>query len=147
MKKQVLITGGSSGIGLELAKKCADKGFNLILVALNKDRLESAAEELREKVKVTRDMVEVEREVPEIYKESEFKFGQVYLNTERTEELEAEGYAREITRNVQQLRKQAGLEKLDQINQNIMMVHYSESKKAWEDKSKVTVKQYHILWK
>jgi isoleucyl-tRNA synthetase len=68
-----------------------------------------------EKVKVTRDMVNVERDVPEIYKEGEFKFGQVYLNTERTEELEAEGYSREITRNIQQLRKKAGLEKLDHI--------------------------------
>ncbi|MBT5342086.1 isoleucine--tRNA ligase [Candidatus Woesearchaeota archaeon] len=68
-----------------------------------------------EKIKVTRDMVNVERDVPEIYKEGEFKFGQVYLNTERTEELEAEGYSREVTRNVQQLRKKAGFEKLDQI--------------------------------
>ncbi|MBT3814436.1 isoleucine--tRNA ligase [Candidatus Woesearchaeota archaeon] len=66
-------------------------------------------------VKITKDMIIVEREVPDIFQESEFRSGQVYLNTERSEELDAEGYAREVMRNIQQLRKKAGLEKLDSI--------------------------------
>ena len=38
----VLITGGSSGIGLEVAKECARKGAFITLVARNSDRLNEA---------------------------------------------------------------------------------------------------------
>jgi hypothetical protein len=41
-----LITGASSGIGYELAKVFARKGFNLVLVARNRERLETVAKEL-----------------------------------------------------------------------------------------------------
>ena len=44
--KTVLITGASSGIGLELAKLFAKDGFNLVLVARRKERLEDIAKEL-----------------------------------------------------------------------------------------------------
>jgi short-subunit dehydrogenase len=43
----VLITGASSGIGLELARLFAADGSRLILVARNRERLEALAEELR----------------------------------------------------------------------------------------------------
>ncbi len=43
MEKWVLITGGSSGIGLELAKIFAAKNFSLILVARDNARLQQAA--------------------------------------------------------------------------------------------------------
>ena len=66
-------------------------------------------------VRITRDMVIIEQIVPAPYLVSECKFGYVYLNTERTPELEAEGYSREFARNVQQLRKDAGLQKQDTI--------------------------------
>jgi isoleucyl-tRNA synthetase len=45
----------------------------------------------------------------------EFGKGKVYINQERTPELDAEGFAREITRQVQSERKKAGLEKKDEI--------------------------------
>lgn len=41
-----LITGGSSGIGLELAKCFAKDGFDLVLVAYNMEKLTKAASEL-----------------------------------------------------------------------------------------------------
>jgi short-subunit dehydrogenase len=47
-----LITGGNSGIGLELARQAAADGRDLILVAQNADTLETAAAELRRNVKV-----------------------------------------------------------------------------------------------
>lgn len=42
-----LITGGSTGIGRELASLCAADGRNVVLVARNAERLRRAAEEIR----------------------------------------------------------------------------------------------------
>ena len=42
-----LVTGGSSGIGLELARCFAQDGHRLIIVAKDRGRLERAAAELR----------------------------------------------------------------------------------------------------
>lgn len=42
-KQTALITGASGGIGLELAKEFAKDGYNLVLVARSKDKLESIA--------------------------------------------------------------------------------------------------------
>jgi uncharacterized protein len=47
-----LITGANSGIGLELARQAAADGHDLILVASNAVRLETAASELRRRVTV-----------------------------------------------------------------------------------------------
>jgi uncharacterized protein len=47
MNKWALITGGSAGIGLELAKVFAVNKFNLVLVARNESRLKQVAQELR----------------------------------------------------------------------------------------------------
>ncbi|GAC1303196.1 MAG: SDR family oxidoreductase [Mucilaginibacter sp.] len=42
-----IVTGASSGIGLELAAQLADSGFNLILNARNEDRLKNAERQLK----------------------------------------------------------------------------------------------------
>lgn len=47
--KWCLVTGASSGIGLEFARAIAGEGLNLILVARRRERLESLAGELKER--------------------------------------------------------------------------------------------------
>ena len=47
--KTVLLTGASSGIGLEMARMLALQKYRLILVSRNNDKLEEIATELRQK--------------------------------------------------------------------------------------------------
>jgi short-subunit dehydrogenase len=48
-RRTALITGGSGGIGLEIGKVMARRGFNLVLVARNRDALEAAAGQIEGK--------------------------------------------------------------------------------------------------
>lgn len=52
MKKYTLITGGSGGLGLELARLFAKDGNNLLLISSNLDKLNKAKEELLKEYKV-----------------------------------------------------------------------------------------------
>ena len=45
-RKLAVVTGASTGIGLELARECAKNNFDLIIAA-NEAEIEGAAEELR----------------------------------------------------------------------------------------------------
>lgn len=51
-RQTALVTGGSSGIGLELAKVLAKNGFDLVLVARTRDPLEAAAGQIEGKYAV-----------------------------------------------------------------------------------------------
>jgi uncharacterized protein len=45
-RKLAVVTGASTGIGLELARECAKNGFDLVIAA-DEPKLENAAEALR----------------------------------------------------------------------------------------------------
>ncbi len=65
---------------------------------------------------IVREYVMVDRVVPQPYIEVEFRSGFAYVNTQMDEILEAEGYAREVIRRIQQARKSAELERSDKIS-------------------------------
>ncbi len=64
MNKTVLITGASSGIGVEFAKIFAKDGYNLVLVARRKDRLERLAGELSKKYQITTTIIAKDLSTP-----------------------------------------------------------------------------------
>jgi isoleucyl-tRNA synthetase len=70
----------------------------------------------KEKINILKNHLIVAREVPTPYIEGNFKNGFVYLNKDVDEDLEAEGYSRELMRRIQELRKKAGLQKKDPIS-------------------------------
>ncbi|MBI2657561.1 isoleucine--tRNA ligase [Candidatus Woesearchaeota archaeon] len=98
-------------------------------------------------VEVTKEHLIIAREVPVPYEEGVSKHGLVYLNREMTEELEAEGFAREVMRRVQALRKKAGLQKSDSISLFIKTdSELKEMLKEWNlaIKEKVGAGQFRI---
>lgn len=60
MKQTVLITGASSGIGLEFARIFAREGFDLILAARNKAKLTQIANELTEKFNISCHLIPID---------------------------------------------------------------------------------------
>ncbi len=117
----------------------ADTNAKEVLSALQKEKAYTFMLEGQE-IRLTREMVELERHVQGSFVDAECSLGVVYMDTESTPELEAEGYAREITRQVQELRKKAGLEKTDAIG---LVLVVSEKLKEylipWEEEMKLKV--------
>ena len=64
---KVLITGASSGIGLDMARYLATKKYELILVSRNKEKLEKIQEELPTKVTIIVADLSNEQKVKELY--------------------------------------------------------------------------------
>ena len=52
-----LITGGSSGIGFEIAKDLANRGYNIVLVSRNEQNLQDCCKRLSEEFGITSDYI------------------------------------------------------------------------------------------
>ena len=78
--KTVIITGGSEGVGAATARKFADAGANLMLVARSKKNLESMAEELRPKTRVETVAMDVSDmgACTNLFKKAEFELGSIH---------------------------------------------------------------------
>jgi isoleucyl-tRNA synthetase len=68
---------------------------------------------------ITSEMVEIKELPPENLPAAEFSRGFVYVNITLTPELESEGYAREIIRRIQDMRKEMDLKVEDQIRAKV----------------------------
>jgi len=88
--------------------------------------------------------IKIEKQVPEPYILSEFKQGHIYLNQERDTELNNEGFAREITRRIQQARKEKGLIKSDSIKLYIK-TSMSEELNNWLEQIQLKVGAENIV--
>jgi CheY-like chemotaxis protein len=75
------------------------------------DDLEAAVSDtLGRAVELTDDMVAFVEVLPDAVASAEFDGGTVYVDTTLTDEIEAEGYAREVIRRVQEMRKELDLD-------------------------------------
>jgi NAD(P)-dependent dehydrogenase (short-subunit alcohol dehydrogenase family) len=75
--KIALITGGTSGIGLEAAKLFRNEGATVIVVGQNPARLQAAASQLGDGVTVLRGDVSKPAEIESIIKQVSEKFGRI----------------------------------------------------------------------
>jgi NAD(P)-dependent dehydrogenase (short-subunit alcohol dehydrogenase family) len=75
--KIVLVTGGTSGIGLEAAKLFREEGASVIIVGQNPARLQSAAAELGDKVTALRGDVSKPADIENVVNQIREKFGRI----------------------------------------------------------------------
>lgn len=68
-KLKALITGASSGLGRDMARVLAHKGYNLVLVARNEEALKQLAEELKQKEQIEIDTITMDLSIIENCKE------------------------------------------------------------------------------
>jgi isoleucyl-tRNA synthetase len=134
---KITVTPNRNAIGKDFKKESV-----IILEALDEEKLQELAEKGSlhiEGFNLNVSHVNIKEELPEGFAGSLFSKGVVYVNTNITPELEREGFSREITRRVQQLRKDEEMEKKDRI---ILMIssEYDLSTFAREIKSKVGAK-------
>lgn len=66
---KALITGASSGMGRDMARVLASKGYNLVLVARKEEALKQLAEELKEKEKIEIETIAMDLSIIENCKE------------------------------------------------------------------------------
>ena len=74
-----------------------------------RDEVEAGIEVNGETVDLDDGMVDYRKEPPEGVTGTEFEGGTVYVDTTLTDELEAEGYARDVIRRIQEMRKELDL--------------------------------------
>ena len=75
--KIVLITGGTSGIGLEAAKLFREEGASVIIVGQNPDRLQAAASEFGDSVTLLRGDVSKPADIERVVEQIRRRFGRI----------------------------------------------------------------------
>lgn len=80
MKNYAVVTGASSGIGVEFAKKLSSMGYNLILIARREDRLKKISSKLPTKTKIITADLSDREECIRVYKELEPENIDIFIN-------------------------------------------------------------------
>lgn len=80
MKKYAVITGASSGIGLEFARQLAKRGYTLILTARKEDKLKKVAESVETECEIVIADLEQEEECYRFFKQIKEKEIEVFIN-------------------------------------------------------------------
>src|SRR5207237_2211837 len=75
-RRKALVTGASSGIGEEFARQLAKKGYDLVLVARRRERLETLAAELSQEQGTVAEIIEADLVTPEGVISVERRLGQ-----------------------------------------------------------------------
>jgi isoleucyl-tRNA synthetase len=70
---------------------------------------------------LTKEHITISMHAPKHFVSGEYKHGELYLDSRRSSELDAEGYAREVMRRIQDLRKTMGLMRVDTVQVHILV--------------------------
>jgi len=85
------------------------------------DLADAVSEALGEAVELTEEMVGFVEDLPAEVEGADFDGGTVYVDTTLTDDIEAEGYAREVIRRVQEMRKEMDLDIEEAIRLDVMV--------------------------
>lgn len=108
--RNILITGGASGIGFAIAKRCAEEGANIVIVGRNKDRLREASENISRCKPLSFDLNDIDK-LPNLLEQAEKIIGNnidtVVLNAgisfheNNIKEVNIEGYEKQFKTNLE----------------------------------------------
>lgn len=109
-KRNILITGGGSGIGLAIAKYCAEEGVNVIIIGRNEEKLRDAASNIFGCKFLSFDLNKIDQ-IPELLTNAERILGHnidslvlnagISLHEENIKYVSREGYEKQFTTNLE----------------------------------------------
>lgn len=143
--KEIIIKESIEGVVTEIKinKNALGKDFKSDVVKILPKINDSVLKEIKEKGKAKVDVFELSNEhifvnetLPDDVVSMPIKNGNVYIETKLSNDLLKEGFAREVMRRVQQMRKEHGLKKNDQIKLSVSS-DYDLSNWGKEIKAKV----------
>jgi len=82
-----LITGASLGLGMEIARLCADRGARLVIAARGAETLQQAAEELRRRTEVVSLALDVSQDAERLVEAAFDRFGRIDVLVNNASEL------------------------------------------------------------
>ena len=108
--RYILITGGGTGIGLAIAKRCVEEGANVIIVGRNKNRLQVAANSMSNCEFLQFDLTKTEQ-IPLLLTNAESILGHridsivlnagISLHEENIKHVTSEGYEKQFKTNLE----------------------------------------------
>ncbi len=109
----------------------------VLVAALQKDGFVNAICD-GQNVTLTNNHIIISIRTPEHYVHRDFRYGELYLDKRRTPALDAEGYAREVMRRIQDLRKKMGLTRVDSVQVHLFVdAELEKILEIWEKEIKI----------